>query len=144
MIVKILCGGYGKHENGHVVLIGCGQTVDVSSDEGERLISLNLAEAVDEEDQTQKSGNGVRELAHPAPESNAGTSASGDIPETGQDESNVEDPSDEIDLNELSAAELRSLAKEFGLNPSARQSKASMIEMIMNAQAPTLGLEDPV
>ena len=127
MLVKIISGTYGHRpilpngQKSHYVLpVRAGEApIDVTEAEGERLIGLGVAEAV----QAEKIKAPKQEPVEKAPEAeNEGTR-----------------------LEDMSFNELKALAQENGVDVSGIRSKSGLIEAINAAEeAPSFDAQDVV
>ena len=127
MLVKIISGTYGHRPilpNGqkshYVIPVRAGEApIDVTEAEGERLIGLGVAEAV----QAEKIKAPKQEPVEKAPEAeNEGTR-----------------------LEDMSFNELKALAQENGVDVSGIRSKSGLIEAINAAEeAPSFDAQDVV
>lgn len=127
MLVKIISGTYGHRPilpNGqkshYVIPVRAGEApIDVTEAEGERLIGLGVAEAV----QAEKIKAPKQEPVEKAPEAeNEGTR-----------------------LEDMSFNELKALAQETGVDVSGIRSKSGLIEAINAAEeAPSFDAQDVV
>jgi len=127
MLVKIISGTYGHRPilpNGqkshYVIPVRAGEApIDVTEAEGERLIGLGVAEAV----QAEKIKAPKQEPVEKAPEAE----------------------NEGVSLEEMSFNELKALAQENGVDVSGIRSKSGMIEAINAAEeAPSFDAQDVV
>lgn len=127
MLVKIISGTYGHRPilpNGqkshYVIPVRAGEApIDVTEAEGERLIGLGVAEAV----QAEKIKAPKQEPVEKAPEAE----------------------NDGVSLEEMSFNELKALAQENGVDVSGIRSKSGLIEAINAAEeAPSFDAQDVV
>lgn len=127
MLVKIISGTYGHRPilpNGqkshYVIPVRAGEApIDVEKAEGERLIGLGVAEAV----QAEKIKATKQEPVEKAPEAE----------------------NEGVSLEEMSFNELKALAQENGVDVSGIRSKSGLIEAINAAEeAPSFDAQDVV
>ncbi len=127
MLVKIISGTYGHRPilpNGqkshYVIPVRAGEApIDVTEAEGERLIGLGVAEAV----QAEKIKAPKKEPVEKAPEAE----------------------NEGVSLEEMSFNELKALAQENGVDVSGIRSKSGLIEAINAAEeAPSFDAQDVV
>jgi hypothetical protein len=127
MLVKIISGTYGHRPilpNGqkshYVIPVRAGEApIDVTEAEGERLIGLGVAEAV----QAEKIKAPKQEPVEKAPEAE----------------------NEGVSLEEMSFNELKALAQENGVDVSGIRSKSGLIEAINAAEeAPSFDAQDVV
>lgn len=127
MLVKIISGTYGHRPilpNGqkshYVIPVRAGEApIDVEKAEGERLIGLGVAEAV----QAEKIKAPKQEPVEKAPEAE----------------------NEGVSLEEMSFNELKALAQENGVDVSGIRSKSGLIEAINAAEeAPSFDAQDVV
>lgn len=127
MLVKIISGTYGHRPilpNGqkshYVIPVRAGEApIDVEEAEGERLIGLGVAEAV----QAEKIKAPKQEPIEKAPEAE----------------------NEGVSLEEMSFNELKALAQENGVDISGIRSKSGLIEAINAAEeAPSFDAQDVV
>lgn len=127
MLVKIISGTYGHRPilpNGqkshYVIPVRAGEApIDVTEAEGERLIGLGVAEAV----QAEKIKAPKQEPVEKAPEAK----------------------NEGVSLEEMSFNELKALAQENGVDISGIRSKSGLIEAINAAEeAPSFDAQDVV
>lgn len=127
MLVKIISGTYGHRPilpNGqkshYVIPVRAGEApINVEKAEGERLISLGVAEAV----QAEKIKAPKQEPVEKAPEAE----------------------NEGVSLEEMSFNELKALAQENGVDVSGIRSKSGLIEAINAAEeAPSFDAQDVV
>lgn len=127
MLVKIISGTYGHRPilpNGqkshYVIPVRAGEApIDVEKAEGERLIGLGVAEAV----QAEKIKAPKQEPVEKAPEAE----------------------NEGVSLDEMSFNELKALAQENGVDVSGIRSKSGLIEAINAAEeAPSFDAQDVV
>ena len=127
MLVKIISGTYGHRPilpNGqkshYVIPVRAGEApIDVEKAEGERLIGLGVAEAV----QAEKIKALKQEPVEKAPEAE----------------------NEGVSLEEMSFNELKALAQENGVDVSGIRSKSGLIEAINAAEeAPSVDAQDVV
>jgi hypothetical protein len=127
MLVKIISGTYGHRPilpNGqkshYVIPVRAGEApIDVEEAEGERLIGLGVAEAV----QAEKIKAPKQEPVEKAPEAE----------------------NEGVSLEEMSFNELKALAQENGVDVSGIRSKSGLIEAINAAEeAPSFDAQDVV
>lgn len=139
--VKIINGAYGQRVGGRTRLVRLGGTCQVDDLEAARLVSLKVAEYVEEES----------EAVPPAPPTI-------DIDESGRHAPSQEDePDPECDaytqggLDAMTKDSLLKIAAQLGLGANARMSKADVLQVIQNALSqrdehtpPDLSPEDPI
>ena len=127
MLVKIISGTYGHRPilpNGqkshYVIPVRAGEApIDVTEAEGERLIGLGVAEAV----QAEKIKAPKQEPVEKAPEAE----------------------NEGVSLEDMSFNELKALAQENGVDVSGIRSKSGLIEAINAAEeAPSFDAQDVV
>ncbi len=127
MLVKIISGTYGHRPilpNGqkshYVIPVRAGEApIDVTEAEGERLIGLGVAEAV----QAEKIKAPKQEPVEKAPEAE----------------------NEGVSLEEMSFNELKALAQENGVDVSGIRSKSGLIEAINAAEeVPSFDAQDVV
>ena len=127
MLVKIISGTYGHRPilpNGqkshYVIPVRAGEApIDVEEAEGERLIGLGVAEAV----QAERIKAPKQEPVEKAPEAE----------------------NEGVSLEEMSFNELKALAQENGVDVSGIRSKSGLIEAINAAEeAPSFDAQDVV
>ena len=133
--VRIKFGYYGHrpHKARSPVPVGPGETVNVSDDEAIRLISLGVAELVDAQ-------SSVSPLCAPYEQPQSGeeyvdTSGAEPLPEPDEDADTANVGHLDADqLMSLTKAKLLELASDIGADVSAADSKAKIVDAIIQVQ----------
>lgn len=117
MVIRIIQGTYGyKTPGGSLDPVDCGGTCDVNEAEAKRLVGLGVAEVVE-----------------------------GKISEPAEVVVAPEDDVEEVDLEDMSFAELKDLAEQMNIDTKGIKSKAKLIAAIEaeGDELPDLSVEVP-
>ena len=132
--VRIISGTYGHQPEGSKIVkaVSRGETVDLPEDKAERLVKLGVAEYVD----------APVNVPDDEPASDSAPIGFDETPPEDGEVDEAEIVEEIIDLNTLSAKELRELGKEYGLTFKANDKKETMIEAITEAQSQVENIDE--
>lgn len=134
--IRIISGTYGSRprDGSHVVPIDRGQCCEVPDDEAARLVSIEVAEYVEEAVATPPGGTVNGGVGLDTPNEEKPLVAPNTLPDTAEGLEIVDGHFSEEGLSQMTNENLRKLATDLGLDPSKCKKKDDFVALLLSVE----------